>query len=54
MLTRIEIDGFKTFDKLKLNLRPFTAIVGPNASGRSNLFDALQLLARIMHRFEGF
>ena len=47
MLTRIEIDGFKTFSKFALNLRPFTAIVGPNASGKSNLFDALQLLSAL-------
>ena len=45
MLTRIEIDGFKTFEKFSLNVRPFTAIVGPNASGKSNLFDALRFLS---------
>lgn len=47
MLTRIEIDGFKTFENFQLDLRPFTAIVGPNASGKSNLFDAMQLLAAL-------
>ena len=47
MLTRIEIDGFKTFENFKLDLRPFTAIVGPHASGKSNLFDAMQLLAAL-------
>lgn len=47
MLTRIEIDGFKTFEKFKLDLQPFTAIVGPNASGKSNLFDAMRLLAAL-------
>lgn len=45
MLTRIEIDGFKTFENFALDLRPFTAIVGPNASGKSNLFDALRFLS---------
>lgn len=45
MLTRIEIDGFKTFENFKLDLRPLTAIVGPNASGKSNLFDALRFLS---------
>lgn len=47
MLTRIEIDGFKTFESFSLDLRPFTAIVGPNASGKSNLFDALRFLASL-------
>ncbi|MGO9487010.1 MAG: AAA family ATPase [Rhodomicrobium sp.] len=47
MLTRIEIDGFKTFDKFELNLRPFCSVVGPNASGKSNLFDALKLISAL-------
>src|SRR5664279_1032747 len=45
MLTRIEIDGFKTFERFNLDLEPLTAIVGPNASGKSNLFDALRFLS---------
>jgi len=45
MLTRIEIDGFKTFEKFTLDLQPFSAVVGPNASGKSNLFDALKFLS---------
>ncbi len=45
MLTRVEIDGFKTFEDFSLDLRPLTAIVGPNASGKSNLFDALRFLS---------
>jgi len=45
MLTRIEIDGFKTFEKFSLDLQPFSAVVGPNASGKSNLFDALKFLS---------
>lgn len=45
MITRIEIDGFKTFQNFAVDLQPFTAIVGPNASGKSNLFDALRFLS---------
>lgn len=45
MLTRIEINGFKTFDQFGLDLSPLTAIVGPNASGKSNLFDALRFIS---------
>ena len=47
MLTRIEIDGFKTFERFSLDLHPFSAIVGPNASGKSNLFDALRFLSLV-------
>jgi len=45
MLTRIEIDGFKTFENFAVNFGSFAAIVGPNASGKSNLFDAIRLLS---------
>lgn len=47
MLTRIEIDGFKTFDGFALDLGPLVAIAGTNASGKSNLFDVIRLLSRL-------
>jgi len=47
VLTRLEITGFKTFDRFAMDLPPFLAIVGPNASGKSNLFDAIQFLRRL-------
>ncbi|MDZ7859041.1 AAA family ATPase [Sphaerotilus sp.] len=47
MLTRLEIDGFKSFEGLAIDLAPFTAILGNNAAGKSNLFDAIQLLAAL-------
>lgn len=48
MITRIEIDGFKTFQNFALDLGPFQVIVGVNGTGKSNLFDALQLLSRLV------
>lgn len=50
MLTRIEIDGFKTFEGLSVNLAPFTTVVGSNAAGKSNLFDVIQLLSNLATR----
>ena len=47
MITKIEINGFKTFHDFKMEFAPLTVIVGANASGKSNLFDALQLLSRL-------
>lgn len=47
MLTRIEIDGFKTFDHAALDVSPFLVILGPNASGKSNLFDAIRFLSQL-------
>lgn len=50
MLTRLEIDGFKTFEDLAIDLAPFTAIIGNNAAGKSNLFDVIQLLSNLATR----
>jgi predicted ATPase len=50
MLTRLEIDGFKTFEQQVVDLMPFTAIIGSNAAGKSNLFDAIQLLSNLATR----
>lgn len=47
MLTRLEIDGFKSFENFSIDMPPFAVVVGPNAAGKSNLFDALRLLARL-------
>ena len=48
LITLIELDGFKTFQKFRLELSPFQVIVGPNGAGKSNLFDALRLLTRLV------
>lgn len=50
MLTRLEIDGFKTFEKLDISFSPFTVILGSNAAGKSNLFDAIRLLSNLATR----
>ncbi|MEV0970303.1 hypothetical protein [Microtetraspora glauca] len=42
MITRIEIDGFKPFADFALDVPPFLALIGTDASGTSNLFDALR------------
>ncbi|MEU7616027.1 AAA family ATPase [Micromonospora rifamycinica] len=47
MLTRIEIDGFKSFRDFSLDIPPFLVIIGRNAAGKSNLFDAIQFLSRL-------
>lgn len=45
MLTRIRIEGFKNLDGAELYFGPFTCLAGYNASGKSNLFDALQFIS---------
>lgn len=48
MITKIEIDGFKTFSNFEIEFAPLTIIAGTNASGKSNLFDAMALLSRLV------
>jgi hypothetical protein len=45
MLTRIEVDGFKNLLGFSAEFGPFTCIAGPNAVGKSNLFDVIELLS---------
>lgn len=47
MLKRIKIQGYKSLENLELKLQPLSVLVGPNASGKSNFLDALQLLSRM-------
>ena len=47
MLKRIKIQGYKSLADIELNLKPLSVLVGPNASGKSNFLDALQLLSRM-------
>lgn len=44
MLTRIKLQGFKSFDDAEVRFGPFTCIAGANGVGKSNLFDAIQFL----------
>lgn len=44
MLTRIRLQGFKSFEDAEVRFGPFTCIAGANGVGKSNLFDAIQFL----------
>lgn len=46
MLRRIKIRGYKSLADINLELQPLTLLFGPNAAGKSNFLDALQLLSR--------
>jgi predicted ATPase len=48
MIRRIKIENYKSLKNAEVNLRPLTVIFGPNAAGKSNLFDALNLVARLV------
>ena len=45
MIRRVFIKGYKSLRDVDLTLSPLTVIIGPNASGKSNLLDGLALLS---------
>ena len=47
MLKRVHIRGYKSLADVEVTLEPLTVLFGPNAAGKSNFLDALQLLSRI-------
>lgn len=44
MITRLALSGFKSFQGIDYSFAPMQALVGVNAAGKSNVFDALLLL----------
>lgn len=45
VLTRLEADGFKNLLGFEVDFGPYTCIAGPNAAGKSNVFDAIEFLS---------
>ncbi len=48
MLRSVKIHGFKSLDHVEVELPKFAVLFGPNATGKSNFIDALQLLSRLI------
>ncbi len=48
MIRRVKIQGYKSLKDIEIELQPLTVVIGPNAAGKSNLFDALGLLSRVV------
>lgn len=51
MITEIEIEGFKSLEKVRLKLGKLNIFVGTNASGKSNFLEALRVLQGIGYGF---
>ena len=47
-LEKIRIENFRSLQNVTLPLKPLTVLVGPNASGKSSVLDALNLFNRMM------
>ena len=50
MLLRLRVTGFKNLYDVDIPFGPFTCIAGPNAAGKSNLFDAITFLSALADR----
>ena len=53
-LTSLELDNWKNFSHIEVNLQPRVFAVGPNASGKSNLLDVFRFLRDIVDVGGGF
>jgi hypothetical protein len=51
VITEIEIEGFKSLEKVHLKLGGLNLFVGTNASGKSNFFDALRVFQGVGYGF---
>lgn len=47
MLTRVRIRRYKSLNDVEVSLNPLSLLLGPNAAGKSNFLDALQLLSKL-------
>jgi predicted ATPase len=47
MLKQVTFKTWKSFEEATLYIDPFTALIGTNASGKSNVLDGLELLRRM-------
>ena len=47
MLKRVHVKGYKSLDDVEVRLPPLAVLFGPNAAGKSNFLDALQLLSKL-------
>lgn len=51
MINEIEIEGFKSFERIRLKLGGLNLFIGANGTGKSNFFDALRVLQGIGYGF---
>lgn len=47
-ITKLELHNFRSFRRESISFKQLTILVGPNASGKSNLLDALRFLSECM------
>ncbi len=48
MIRRAKIENYKSLKRAEITFQKLTVVFGPNAAGKSNLFDALNLVSRLV------
>lgn len=54
LLKSIKVKGMLSFRDMSLDLRPLNMLIGPNASGKSNLIEMIALLQAAPRDLAGF
>ncbi|RZN37997.1 MAG: DUF2813 domain-containing protein [Methanophagales archaeon ANME-1-THS] len=50
MMTKLKVQNYKSLKNVELELDKFNVLIGPNASGKSNLLDCLAFLSEIAQK----
>jgi predicted ATPase len=50
MIDRLILEGYRSFKQLDIELKPLNVLIGPNASGKSNLIDFFELMSEAADR----
>jgi predicted ATPase len=50
MIKRLKVNGYKSLNDVEIHFEPLSVIFGPNAAGKSNILDALNLVSRMVTR----
>jgi predicted ATPase len=50
MLSRLEVQHYKSLYDVKVDLEPLTVFIGPNGSGKSNICEALAVLSKLLEQ----
>ena len=54
LIKSLHIKGMLSFQDMSLDLRPLNVLIGPNASGKSNLIEIIAMLQSLPRDLAGF
>ena len=54
LIKSLHIKGMLSFQDMSIDMRPLNVLIGPNASGKSNLIEIIALLQALPRDLAGF